>query len=63
MQFVARARHRDIQQAPLLFDHLRLARGKFRGKIAVGDVEHINDVPFLPLGRMNGGQNHVVVIL
>ena len=63
LQFVARAGHGHVQQAPLLVDHSCLPVANSDGKAAVDDVEHEHRVPLHALGRMDGGEHQVVLIL
>jgi hypothetical protein len=62
VQFVLRPRHCDIQQPPFFFDLFRGAGRPVRRNAAIDDVQDPDDPPFLPLGRMDGGQDRVIFI-
>ena len=62
VQLIACTRHCDVQQPPLLVDSIRLAGCEFRREISVGDIQHVDRVPFLALGRMHGGQHQIILI-
>ena len=61
-QLVARAGHRDIEQAALLLDLLGRAGREIGRNAAVDAVEHEDRAPFLPLGRMDGREDEIVLI-
>src|SRR5690348_4638357 len=61
-ELVLGAGHRDIEEAALLFDLLRRARGEVGGNAAVDAVEYEHRAPFLPLGRMDGGEDEIVLV-
>ena len=62
MQLVPRARHGDVEQAPLLLDFGTAAGGHVRRHAPVDQVEHEDRVPLAPLGRVDGGQDQVVLV-
>src|SRR5579863_1018357 len=61
-EFVLRAGHRDIEEAPLLLDLLRRAGGEVGGNAAVDAVQDEHRAPFLPLGRMDGREDEIVLV-
>ena len=57
-----RARHRHVEQAPLLLD-LGGAAGRHVGRdAAVDHVEHVHRAPLLALGRVDRRQDQVVLV-
>jgi hypothetical protein len=62
VQFILGPRHCDIQQPPFFFDLFRGTGCQVRRNAAIDDVQDPDDPPFLPLGRMNGGQDRVIVV-
>ena len=60
---VAGAGHRDVEQPPLLLDVLRPVGRHVRGDAAVDQVQHEHRLPFLALGRMDGRQDQIVLVL
>ena len=62
MQVLPGPRHRDIEQAPLFFDLDRIAGRHVRGDAAVDRVQHEHRFPFLAFGRVDGRQDHVVLV-
>src|SRR5882762_3761861 len=61
-QIVLRASERNVQQAPLLLDELRLARREFRRETAVDDVEYVNRIPLHSFRGVDGREDEVVLI-
>src|SRR6267143_3472511 len=61
-KLIPRAGHRDVEQAPLLFDLLLAPRGHVRRNTAVHDVQHDHGLPFLSLRRMDGRKDQVLLI-
>ena len=57
-----RAGHRDIQQATFLVDLRRLSGGHVRRNAPVDQVQHIDRVPFLTLGRMDCRQDKIIFV-
>src|SRR5215469_8170746 len=53
MQMLLGTGHGNIQQAALFVDLRWLVGGHIRGDAAINEVQHVNSVPFLPLGRMD----------
>jgi len=62
VQVVFRARHRHVKKPPLLFDLGAGAGGEVGRKAAIDGVEDKDRLPFLPLGRMNGRENEVILL-
>ena len=62
VQVGPRARHRHVQQPALFFDFALLPGGQVGRHAAVDHVEQEHGLPFLPLGRMDGGQDQVVLV-
>ena len=62
MQLVLGARHRDIEQPPLLLDLGGRAGAEIGRDAAVDDVEHEDRLPFLALGGMDGREDQVVLV-
>src|SRR5256885_2682987 len=62
VEVIARSRHRDVQQPPLLLDLFFAPRRHVRGNTAVDHVQDVDDVPFLALGRMDSRENQVILI-
>ena len=63
VQVVLGARHGDVEQAPLLLDLGGRAGAEIGGDAAVDDVEDEHRLPLLPLGRMDGRQDQIVLVL
>jgi hypothetical protein len=55
MQVIFGARHRDVEQATLLFQFLRGACAKIRWNATVDDIEDEDRFPLLAFRRMDGG--------
>src|SRR5271165_1931301 len=62
MKMLARPSHRHIEEPALLVDLLGFAACHIRRNTAVNEVENKDRVPFLPLGRMNGRQDQIVLV-
>src|SRR5271169_7079666 len=62
MKMLARPGHRYIEEPALLIDLLGSAACHIRRNAAVDEVENEDHVPFLPLGRMNGRQDQIVLV-
>src|SRR4029077_1020322 len=62
MKMLARSCHRYIEKPALLVDLLGFAACHIRRNTAVDEVENKDRVPFLPLGRMNGRQDQIVLV-
>ena len=62
MELILGAGHRYIEQPPLFLDQLGPAGGVLVGEIAIGHIQYIHRVPFLALGRVNGGQDEIVLV-
>ena len=59
---ILRTRHGDVQQPSLFLDLVALADRQVARNAAVDDVEHEHLRPFLSLGRMDGGEDEIVLI-
>ena len=55
-------RHGDVEQPPFLLDLVAAAGAEVGGDAAVDAVEQEHRLPFLPLGRMDGGEDQVVLV-
>ena len=53
VKIVFGARHRDIEQTPLLLDFGRRPSAEVGRNTAIDDVEHEDRLPFLALGGMD----------
>ena len=62
MKMLARSCHRHIEKPALLVDLLGFAACHIRGNAPVDEIENKDRVPFLPLGRMNGRKDQIVLI-
>src|ERR1700730_7064399 len=62
MKMLARPGYRHIEEPALLVDLLKSAARHIRRNAAVDEVENKHRVPFLPLGRMNGRQDQIVLV-
>src|SRR5215831_6764910 len=62
MQMLLGTGHGDIQQAALFVDLRWLVGGHIRGDAAINEVQHVNSVPFLPLGRMDCRQDQIILV-
>ena len=62
MEVQFRARHGDTQNPTLFFDLFRAACPHIRWYTTIRDIENVDDVPFLSLGRMNRGQYEIVFV-
>ena len=60
---MARARHRDVEQAPLLLDLGGVAGRHVRRNAAVDDAQHRDRAPLLALGGMDRRQDQVVLVV
>ena len=61
-QFVPRPGHRDIEQPPLLLDLLRRAGREIGRDAAVDAIQDEDRAPFLPLGRMDGREDEIILV-
>ena len=59
---VPRPGHRDVEQAPLFFDLLRLVGRHVRGNAAIRGVQDIDHIPFLALGGVDRRKDQVVLV-
>ena len=62
MQIVFRAGHRDIEQSAFLLEFGRGAGAEIGRDTAVDRVQDKDCLPFLPLRRMDRGQDQIVFI-
>ncbi len=62
VQIVLRARHRDIEQPPLLLDFRRRAGAEIGGDAAVDGIEHEDRLPFLALGGMDRREDQIILV-
>ena len=62
MKMLARSGYRHIKKPALLVDLFGFAACHIRRNTAVDEVENEDRVPFLPLGRMNGRQDQIVLV-
>ena len=62
VQVLPGARHRHVEQAPLLLDLGGVAGRHVRRDAAVDDVEHRDRAPLLALGRVDGREDQVVLV-
>ncbi|MNJ64919.1 hypothetical protein D3C77_609040 [compost metagenome] len=56
------ARHGHVQQAALFLDFFGGAGAHVGRDAAIDHIQHIDRLPFLALGRVDGGQDHVVLV-
>src|SRR6266481_4398663 len=62
MKMLARSCHRHIEKPALLVDLFGFAACHIRRNTAVDKIENKDRIPFLPLGRMNGRQDQIVLV-
>src|SRR5467141_2060916 len=62
MKMPARSGYRHIEKPALLVDLFGFAACHIRRNTAIDEVENEDGVPFLPLGRMNGRQDQIVLV-
>src|SRR5262249_28050039 len=62
MEIVLGARHRDIEEAPLLLDLFRSASAEVRRNASINNIEHEDRLPFLALGRMNSREDQIILV-
>jgi hypothetical protein len=62
MEMPLGAGHSDIQQAPLFLDLRSIAGGHVRGNAAIDEIQHIDRVPFLTLGRTDRRQDQIILV-
>ena len=62
VQMILGARHGDIEQPPLFLDLGAGAGREVRWQAAVDDIENVDRLPFLALGRMDGGEDQIVLV-
>ena len=60
---MTRARHRHVEEAPLFLDLGRAAGRHVRRQAAVDHAQHRHRAPLLSLGRMNGREDQVVLVV
>ena len=54
--------HRDIKKAALFVNLRRLAGGHVGGDAAIDQVQHIDRLPLLTLGRMDRRQDQIILV-
>src|SRR5437660_2194705 len=54
--------HSDIKEAALFVDLRRRAGGHVGGDAAIDEVQHIDRLPFLALGRMDRRQDQIILV-
>ena len=62
MKIVFGARHRDVEEAPLLLDLFRSAGAEVRRNASIDDIQHEDRLPFLALGGMDGRKDQIILI-
>src|ERR1700720_3844507 len=62
VEIVSGARHRDIEEAPLLLDLFRSAGAEVRWYASINHIQHEHRLPFLALGRMNGREDQIILV-
>src|ERR1700730_9188315 len=62
VKIVLGARHRDIEQTPLLLDLGGRPSAEVGGNAAIDDVEHEDGLPFLALGGMDRRKDQIVLV-
>jgi hypothetical protein len=62
MKIVLGARHRDIEQTPLLLDLGGRPSAEVGGNAAIDDIEHEDRLPFLSLGGMDRREDQIVLV-
>src|ERR1700680_1422664 len=62
MQMLLGTGHGDIKQTALFLDLRRIAGGHVRGDAAIDELQHIDRVPFLTLGRMDRRQDQIILV-
>src|SRR5437773_10032196 len=61
-QRVAGSGQRHVQKAPFLFESIAVGQRHVEWYVAVGGVDEMYRLPFATLGRMDGGQDEIVVV-
>src|SRR6202047_5191488 len=62
VKIVLGARHRDIEQTPLLLDLGGRPGAEVGGNAAIDDVEHEDGLPFLSLGGMDRRKDQIILV-
>src|SRR6266436_9456833 len=62
MEMLLGTGHGDIKQTALFLDLRRIAGGHVRGDAAIDELQHIDRVPFLTLGRMDRRQDQIILV-
>jgi hypothetical protein len=57
-----RARHRDVEKAPLFLDLLDVFGSHVRGDAPVNHIQYKHCAPLLALGRMDRRQNEIIFV-
>jgi hypothetical protein len=59
MEMLLGTGHGDIKQTALFLGLRRIAGGHVRGDAAIDEVQHVDRIPFLTLGRMDCRQDQI----
>ncbi len=62
VELVLRARACDVEQPPFLLDTVFAPGGHVAGDVAVGGVDHVDDVELESLGRVHRREHQVVLV-
>ncbi len=62
MEMLFRTGHSDIKEAALFFDLRRRVGGHVGRDAAIDEVQHIDRLPFLALGRMDPRQDQIILV-
>jgi hypothetical protein len=54
--------HGDIKQTALFLDLRRIAGGQIRGDATIDEIQHVDRIPFLTLGRMDRRQDQIILV-
>ena len=54
--------HGDIEQPAFLLDFMPRAGSEIGGHAAIDHIEHEDGTPFLALGRMDGGEDQIILV-
>src|SRR5207302_3430664 len=62
MEMLLGTGHGDIKQTALFLDLRRIAGGHVRGDAAIDEIQHVDRIPFLALGRMDRRQDQIILV-
>ena len=62
MEMLLGTGHGDIKQTALFLGLRRIAGGHVRGDAAIDEVQHVDRIPFLTLGRMDRRQDQIILV-